>query len=315
MADLVLRDGDPAKPNLLHTVGSMLISNGINRRILGDQFAAKLPDTVTAFWQLRLGAMVDATTQDVSTPTGLTTHHDATAQFTMGYGLPGQAGYDYKRPFDYFDLEAGFLLSSIPNYIDDIMLRGLLIGTKTHGADNERGIWGLYGSYDYIAPYLFRVSSTALSLGTTRQYDFRPNLTLQASMLSGVGYGAAGTTAGFPATATNEARRDYHFGVTPQVLLAMKLIIGDRAAIDMTARDYYVTGVGSDDARGSEKIFRGNIGATLRLFGGRAVALQYVLTTRRAEYGAIPPRGMQEGTVTLVFTILGGKNFGRVAWQ
>jgi len=42
----------------------------------------------------------------------------------------------------------------------------LLLGrTYEIGAD-YRGVWGLYGSYDYIAPQSFRVSTTALSLGS-----------------------------------------------------------------------------------------------------------------------------------------------------
>jgi uncharacterized protein with PIN domain len=77
------------------------------------------------------------------------------------------------------------------------------------------------------------------------------------------------------------AIRDYHFGMTHQGLLALRLLLGDRVMIDMTARDYYVTGVGSDDSRGSEKIFRGNIGATFRIsIPDRPVELQSVRNER-----------------------------------
>jgi hypothetical protein len=195
------------------------------------------------------------------------------------------------------------------------MVRGLLAGQKTKDSDNSRGIWGLYGSFDYISPYLFRVSSTALSLGTTRQYDISPGVALQGSFLVGAGYGAAGTTTVIPSTPINAAIRDYHFGVTPQALLAARLLLGDRVMLDMTARDYYVSGVGSDDSRGSEKIFRGNIGATFRIHGGNAVGFQYVLSTRSAEYGTMPDKKMQEGTVTIVYTILGNERFGAVNWR
>jgi hypothetical protein len=85
--------------------------------------------------------------------------------------------------------------------------------------------------------------------------------------------------------------------------------------LDMTARDYYVSGVGSDDSRGSEKIFRGNVGATFRIRGGNAIGFQYVLSTRSAEYGTMPDKKMQEGTVTIVYTILGNERFGAVNWR
>jgi hypothetical protein len=194
------------------------------------------------------------------------------------------------------------------------MLRGLLLGRRTAGSATSRGIWGLYGSYDYVSPYLFRVSSTALSLGTTRQYWLAPAVALQGSVLGGVGYGAAGSTTVVPSTPTNAEIRDYHFGVTPQALLALRLITGDRAMLDMTAREYYVSGLGSDDARGSEKIFRANVGASVRIVGGHALGLRYVESTRNAKYGSLPGKRLSEGTVTVVYSFLGANHFGAVKY-
>ena len=58
-----------------------------------------------------------------------------------------------------------------------------------------------------------------------------------------------------------------------------------------------------------------NIGATFRIHGGNALGLQYVLSTRSAEYGALPDKKMQEGTITIVYTILGKEHFGAVRWR
>jgi hypothetical protein len=202
------------------------------------------------------------------------------------------------------------LPSTFSNFIENIMLRGLLAGQKTNDSEHAHGIWGLYGSYDYIAPYLFRVSSTALSLGTTREFNFAPKVALQGSFLGGAGWGAAGSTTIIPSTPTNAAIRDYHFGVTPQAMLQLRLILGERAMLDGTARYYYVSGVGSDDSRGIERIFRGNVGATVRIKGGNALGVQYVLSTRSATYGTLPSKDQQEGTVKLVYTIMGNRHFG-----
>ena len=158
------------------------------------------------------------------------------------------------------------------------------------------------------------MSSTAVSLGTTQQYWIVPGLALQGSMLGGVGYGAAGSTTVIPSTPTNAAIRDYHFGVTPQALVALRLIAGDRAMFDMAAREYYVSGLGSDDTHGSETIFRGNFGVTLRVYGGQSIGAQYVSSTRQARYGKQSDNKLSEGTVTIGYSLLGRNRFNPVKW-
>src|SRR5438067_11503179 len=102
--------------------------------------------------------------------------------------------------------------------------RGLLAG-RDYGADADRsrGIWGLYGSYDYVAPQIFRVSSVALSVGTTLQRRIGASRAIQSTVLAGVGYGASGGVVSPDST-------DYHYGLTPQVLGALRFIPGDRVA-------------------------------------------------------------------------------------
>ena len=43
------------------------------------------------------------------------------------------------------------------------MTRGLLAGRSYAVGERYSGVWGLYGSYDYIAPQTYRVASTAFS--------------------------------------------------------------------------------------------------------------------------------------------------------
>jgi len=315
MSDLVLRDMSGGKPHRLHQALAAIISPpaAVNRRAFGDRFRSQLSDTTPiTSWQVRLGAAANALSRDYSSPVSLL-RRDATAEFWMSYGLPGLPGYDYARPLDYFDFEASFL-SSASNPVENVMIRGLLIGRKTAERARSRGIWGLYGSYDYIAPYSFRVSSTAVSLGTTRQYWLIPGLALQGSMLGGVGYGAAGSTTVIPSTPTNAAIRDYHFGVTPQALVTMRLIAGDRAMLDLAAREYYVSGLGSDDTRGSETISRANAGITVRVVGGHALGVRFVSSTRDARYGKLPNKRLSEGTFTFAYSFLGAHHFGAVTW-
>ena len=313
MSDLVFKDNGSAFARRFHEYLAFMVSppNAVNRRAFGDRFRG-LPDSAPATaWQIGLGATVDAhASAQLSTPV---LRRNAAVEFSMAYGLPGTPGYDYSRPLDYFDFQFSGL-SSAANPIENVMLRGLLIGGKTRDRGSSRGIWGLYGSYDYISPFLFRVSSTALSLGTTQQLWIAPALALQGSALGGVGYGAAGTTAGIPSTSTSEVIRDYHFGVTPQSLVALRLIAGDRAMIDLTTRGYYVSGLGSDDTHGSETVFRGNLGLSVRLAGGHTLGARYVESIRQARYGKASDFRLSEGTVTVSYSFLGAKHFSAVKW-
>jgi hypothetical protein len=315
MADLVLKDQPSGKTSRWRGYVADAISppRALNRRVFGERFRAQLADSAPATsWQIRLGANLDAVAHDYSAPVTLL-NRAATAEFWMSYGLPGKAGYAYTRPLDYFDFQLS-ALSNTSNPIENVMVRGLLVGAKTAETANSRGIWGLYGSYDYVSPFLFRVSSTAASLGTTQQYWIVPGLALQGSMLGGVGYGAAGSTTVIPSTPTNAAIRDYHFGVTPQALLTLRFIAGDRAMVDMAGREYYVSGVGSDDVHGSETIFRGNLGFNVRLVGGHAIGVRFVQSSRDARYGKLPDKRFSEGTVTLAYSFLGAQQFGAVKW-
>ena len=114
------------------------------------------------------------------------------------------------------------------------MTRGLLIGTDYAAGRNYRGVWGLYGSYDYIEPQIFRVSTTALLLGTTGQWWVSRTIALQGSVLAGAGYGAVGTVHG-------TAENDYNFGVAPQASIALRVIFGDRVALETSTRENFVS--------------------------------------------------------------------------
>jgi hypothetical protein len=232
---------------------------------------------------------------------------EATADFSMAYGLPGKPGYSYTRPFDYFHFEFTSL-GNADNPFDNVMIRGLLLGKKYGENNSYRGIWGIYGGYDYISPHIFRVSSTSVSLGTTYQWWLSQAVALQGSILGGVGYAAAGNVA-------QVGLRDYHYGVAPQGLLALRLIFGDRAMLDLTGRTYYLTGVGGDDPGGNETIERLNMGLTIRVYRRHALGIQYIASIRDATYPDRADSHQTIGTMSLVYTLLGDAKFGAVEWR
>jgi hypothetical protein len=301
MASLLL-EGE--KPSFWRELGATVLSppTGFNRLVFGERFTPVFPSNDPAtFWRLRFGAFLDNRFNDQSelSPVG---RKDATIDFSMAYGLPGKPGYSYTRPFDYFHFEA-MAVSNEHHPFEDVMIRGLLFGQKYDVGDSYRGIWGLYGGYDYIAPQIYRVSSTAASLGTTFQWNLAEAVALQGSVLGGIGYGAAGNIPG-------EGDRDYHYGIDPQGLLALRLILGDRAMLEATERGYYISGLGSSDAGGSETIGRLNTGLTVRIFGRHALGIQYLASS--LDSGSSHQTG---GALTLVYTLLGDTNFGIVNWR
>lgn len=303
------------KPGFWRELGAAGLSPpaGLNRLAFGNRFKAVwVSNTPATFVRLRLGASL--TERQTNQGIGRTVDRpQASGDFSMAYGLPGKPRYSYERPFDYFDFQFTTIARSGGNAFENIMTRGLLYGTKYSLGNAYRGVWGLYGSYDYISPAIFRVSSTALSLGTTAQWWLSRSVALQGSVLGGAGFGAAGTIA--PVGDPAEGERDYHYGAVPQALIALRLIIGNAAMFDLTGREYYVTGTGSDDAKGSEHIFRGNASFTVRMYGRHGIGVQYVESHRDASYATLTDRRQTVGTVSLAYNYLGDAKFGAVEWR
>ena len=308
MASLLL-EGDGGEPGFWRELGAAALSPpmGFNRLAFGDRFKSVfLSHNPPTFWSLQLGASLNTHLNNLG-GFGTGEKSEATADFSMAYGLPGKPGYSYKRPFDYFNFEFTSL-GNIHNPFDNVMIRGLLLGKDYEAGNSYRGIWGLYGGYDYISPHIFRVSSTSASLGTTFQWWLSQKVALQGSALGGIGYAAAGNV-------TQVGERDYHYGVAPQGLLGLRLILGDRAMFDLTGRAYYLTGVGGADPGGRETIERLNTGFTVRIYGRHALGIQYIASVRDARYPDRASSHQTTGTVSLVYTLLGDTRLGAVEWR
>jgi len=309
MANLLLGSGaDENEPGFWRSLGAAFISppTVLNRLVFGDRFDPIFPSHHPAtFTRVRLGTSLSAREEDHGF-TATQKNKETSADYSMDYGLPGKPGYSYDRPFDYFSFQ--FTAVDGKDTFDNLMTRGLLYGTDYEAGDSYRGLWGLYGSYDYISPKIFRVSSTAASLGTTSQWWLSQNLALQGTALAGPGFAAAGTT-------SVVGQRDYHYGAAAQELLALRLIFGNVAMLDATGREYYISCVGAPIARGTEKIARGNVSFTVRVFGHHAIGIQYVESRRNAEYAGLATRYQTEKTFSLAYNFIGDARFGEVEWR
>ena len=305
MANLALERGNP--PGLTREVLAAMLSPpvGINRYAFGDRFRRIYPSyDAPYFSRLQVGF-----SGNVGSSQGLSTTQlklkEAQADFFMDYGLPGQKGYEYERPFDYFSFQA---TASSANGIENLMTRGLLKGRDYAVGKNTRGIVGLYGSYDYIEPQTYRVSSTALALGTTAQYWLSDKNSLQGTVLWGLGYTAAGAT-------RSTDGRDFNYGVAPQALLNLRYIYGDKYCIDATGREYYISRLGAADRGGKENIVRLDLALTYRVRGPHGITIKYLGNRRDVNYPDTGDATQRRQTIGIFYTLLGHDQFGAVDWR
>ncbi|MDB5859581.1 MAG: hypothetical protein JWQ76_3270 [Ramlibacter sp.] len=305
MASLVLEKGGGMNPFWRETVAAVVSpSTAFNRYLQGHR-----PETVFSsrgaeyYSRLQLGLM--GTVQNAQGNSAANVRNEAQADFALDYGMPGKDGYQYRRPFDYFAFQA---TATTANFVESLMTRGLLAGRDYKNGPNYRGIWGIYGSYDYISPQTFRISSTALSLGTTGQWR-HDDVVVQGTAMAGLGYAAVGTIN----SAAPSVDRDYHYGVAPQALLAARAIFRDRSSLDLTLREYFVSDVGNRG--GHDNIARADIAYTWRVKDQHAITVKYLWNRRDANYPDIGNRGQSRGTFGIFYTLLGHDHFGAVDWK
>jgi hypothetical protein len=278
---------------------------GFNRLVLRDRLDTIFAGHDPAYYsRLQIGFSGTAKNNQGTSTTALK-RNEALADFSIDYGLPGKAGYSYKRPFDYFNLQA---TASSANGFENLMTHGLLIGKDYQTRGKGRGIWGLYGSFDYMAPQIYRVSSTALSLGTTAEWRPTDSIAVRSTGLLGAGYTAVGTT-------RPDASELYHYGLAPQALFALRMIFGDKSSLDLTAREYFVSGVSAGQRGGRDNIFRVDASYTLRVKRRHAVTIKYLGNRRDAYFPALGSTTQSRGTVGIFYTYLGQDGFGSAEWR
>ena len=305
MSNLVLERGG-SKPGIWREAGAAIISPsaGFNRFALDDRFDAVFASNDPAYYSRLQFGLSNTVSGNPGTADEIK-RNDVQLDFILGYGLPGKPGYSYTRPFDYFVFQS---TASSANVFENLMTRGLLLGTDYQVGDNYRGIWGLYGSYDYISPQTFRISSTALSLGTTGQLWLSESIALQSTIMGGLGYAAVGTNNG-------KTEQDYHYGVAPQGLVALRAIFGKKASLDFTGREYFVSDVDNEHQGGHDNIVRADVAFTYRVLEKHAVSIKYQWNQRDATFANLDDGKQSTGTLGIYYTFLGHDGFGETDWR
>jgi hypothetical protein len=308
MSNLILEHGG-GMPRFWRELAAAAVSpaTGFNRLVFSDRYGAVYSSKDAAYYS-RLGLGYSYSIREDTGVTSSEFHpNEAQIDFSIDYGLPGQKNYEYTRPFDYFTFQA---TASSANGVENVLTRGLLVGKSYEVGPDYRGVWGIYGSYDYISPQTFRVSATGLSLGSTGHLWLTNDLSLEGTGMVGVGYTAVGTAHGSAST-----DRSYNYGVSPQALLALRLTHGDKAALDVTGREYFVSNVASGTSGGHDNIVRLDAALTWRLYKQHAVSIRYLGNRRDASFAGAPNGRQVRNTVGIFYTLLGQDRFGSVDWR
>jgi hypothetical protein len=304
MANLVLEEGYGLSPAWREAAAALLSPPlGFNRYFRpgkgSDIWAGNKPAT---YARLQLGG---SSTLNTNVGSSLVRrHNEYAADFALDYGLPGKPGYQYRRPFDYFTFQ---LRATNVRGIESLHTRGLLLGDAYAAGARVRGIWGLYGSYDFLAPQLFRVASTALSLGSTAQWQFTEAIALQGHASAGIGYTSTGTVDG-------SSDRQYNYGVAPQAALSLRLIMGNALSLDMNAREYFDGKLTSPESAGTDRVFRGDASLTWRMHRNHALALKYITSRRSYAFPGVTEQKQRRDSIGLYYTYLPAEGFGAAHW-
>ena len=307
MSNLTLENGGD-EPGFWRKLGAAVISppTAINRFLFGERLKTVYSSHGPATFSY---LQVLGNLQQGKSSSGVTSAPDKKhvgADFTMSYGLPGKDGYKYIRPFDYFNFKVSVISNS--GILEDVMIRGLGIGKKYEVGDNYRGVWGLYGTYDFISPTIFRVSNTAAALGTTGQWWLSRNTALQGTVLAGPGYGGGGTI-------SMVGQRNYHMGASGEGLLALRLIVDKKLMLNANLRAYDISGINSPESGVSEMIARGDVSITVLIHGPHALGLQYVESRRYSRFPTIGGSYQKVSMTSLAYSLVFDPHFGAVEWR
>jgi hypothetical protein len=184
----------------------------------------------------------------------------------------------------------------------------MLIGDHYALGDNVRGIAGVYGGYEYLAPQIFRLSTTSLSLGTTLQWWAAEHLAIQAGVTGGVGYAAASSSL------RNVDSTEYHYGMAPRGALNLRMIQGERLSLDIAARIVSLGRIANRRA-GRDDVSRMESALTWRITGPHAVGISYVWSHRSAAFPSSVAQRQTLGQFGIYYTLLGRQDFGAVEWR
>jgi hypothetical protein len=302
----VVLDGGGSRPGGWREFAALAISPmaGLNRSIYGDTFRPTGMTSPPSYGAFRLGVGVAGASaatgaEPVDQARGLSIGGEIT------YGL-AVGDWTFREPFDYFDITADLALdkSATTRSADgNFSIHALLAGTD-YGEGRNRGFYGLFGTYDYLTPPVYRVSSSALGFGTTGQRLLGQDFALSGSAILSIGFGAGGRLE------ENSGNRDYHFGAQGVAYLAGRLHYRDLAMLELGARQYYTSGKVSPEPSTWEEASYAHAGLTWRVVGPHALGVEWTGARRRAYYPDVPSIFSRSNQVGVFYELVSDHSLG-----
>lgn len=230
--------------------------------------------------------------------------NEVASDFQLDYGLPGKPGYQYRRPFDYFTFA---LRVTNVRGVENLATRGLLFGTDYELGRRVRGIWGVYGSYDFVAPQLFQVASSGLSLGTNAQWWLTDDIALLGHASAGIGYVATNAVC-------KTCDQQYNYGFAPQAAMLLRLLFGNRLSVDFTAHEFFDSRLSTPEGGGTDRVLRSTAALTWRFYHNHALSLEYITSRRRYALPDSEAHKQRGDSIGVYYTWQPAGGFGAVRW-
>jgi hypothetical protein len=287
-------DGGEGSPSTWRKLAAAAVSpiNGLNRLFYGDKYRMPV-EQLPLTGELKLAFRASSMVRQDGTTYGNSNAWLASARVVQGF--PG-SGHGFRAPFDTFDITAQVGINKEATgrtAVGDFSIHGLLLGTS-YGSGERAGRVGLYGSYDFLTPSLFRASSSALGVGTLGQYAFGDFL-FQGQTILSLGYGAGGSLV------DPVGRRDYHFGLQGVFFGEAGLVWSDTLWLAFTTREYLVSGKATAERGSWEDMTFSSLDLTWRVAGPHSVKLELGGSRRSAHYEGQPDIVQRAGTLTLAY--------------
>jgi hypothetical protein len=91
--------------------------------------------------------------------------------------------------------------------------------------------------------------------------------------------------------------------------------MGNRASLDLSAREYFVSDVSGGARGGHDNVVRADASFTWRIYHQHALAVKYQFSHRDSDIPGLGDRERKRGTIGIFYTLLGRDRFGTAGWQ
>jgi hypothetical protein len=242
-----------------------------NRATWGDAWAKTIPPALDAYFAVGWQQPAHVLGADHGGDGQL--HVEAYVE----HGLMGDRAFQPRRPLDHFTLQTA--LDASRDQLEALLyVRGMLIGSGLRGSQ-LRGMYGLFGGYDYNNNHFVRASMLGIGPGTTAELRIGERGYVGGTAAAYlVPYGSAG--------GINELEgpmRDHHDG--PGMAQLLELQTGQRGLYNVHAslRTYEIEGRLVDD-KANEFVAASTLGARLHIRTHQAIGVEGTYTYRRANF-------------------------------